>query len=41
MLHKEARVNGPFLYLNAAIFRCFFRLNFLKSPEGSFAVQHK
>ncbi|EBB0693711.1 hypothetical protein CHL39_00660 [Salmonella enterica] len=41
MLHKEARVNGLFLHLNATLFRYFSRLNFLKSPAGNFAVQHK
>lgn len=35
MLHKEARVNGLFLHLNSAIFRCFPRLNFLKSPASA------
>ncbi|WP_217701295.1 hypothetical protein, partial [Salmonella enterica] len=41
MLHKEARINGLFLHLNATLFRYFSRLNFLKSPAGNFAVQHK
>ncbi|MGK7326721.1 hypothetical protein ACSRA4_21845, partial [Salmonella enterica] len=40
-LHKEARINGLFLHLNATLFRYFSRLNFLKSPAGNFAVQHK
>lgn len=41
MQHKEARVNGLFLYLNAALFRYFSQLNFLQSPAACFVVQHK